>query len=57
MHLYKGFDAPAHYILSYIHNNTHAADTSAALFTKKSIALIVKVWLKWKRARAAHHLS
>ena len=44
LHLYEGFDV--YYILSYSHNSTHAADTSAAPFTNEFIALIVQVGLR-----------
>jgi len=55
MHLYEGFDVV--YILSYSHNHTHAADTSAVSFTNVSICLNRTSSAQAKRARAAHHLS
>jgi len=44
VHLYEGFDV--HYILSYSHNSTNAADTTAAPFTIETIASVVQVRLK-----------
>jgi len=44
MHVYEGSNV--YYILIYSHDDTQAADTSAAPFTNESIALIVQVRLK-----------